>query len=72
MSENNGWIKREDRLPNEDEYVLAWIESRYRPEYKSVTITPFYDSEFEIQAACHFNVLYWQPLPLPLPQPPEE
>ena len=32
MSENNGWIKREDRLPNEDEYVLAWIESRYSPE----------------------------------------
>ena len=68
MSENNGWIKREDRLPNEDEHVLAWIESRYRPEYKSVTITHFYDGEFEIQAACHFNVLYWQPLP----QPPEE
>lgn len=66
--QNNGWIKCEDRLPNEDEYVLAWIESRYRPEYKSVTITHFYDGEFEIQAACHFNVLYWQPLP----QPPEE
>ena len=63
--QNNGWIKREDRLPSEHEYVLAWIESRYKPEYKSVTITHFYDGEFEIQAACHFNVLYWQPLPPP-------
>ena len=63
--QNNGWIKREDRLPNEYEYVLAWIESRYKPEYKSVTITHFYDGEFEIQAVCHFNVLYWQPLPPP-------
>ena len=63
--QNNGWIKCSERLPNEDEYVLAWIESRYRPEYKSVTITHFYDGEFEIQAACHFNVLYWQPLPKP-------
>ena len=24
-----------------------------------------YDGEFEIQAACHFNVLYWQQLPPP-------
>ena len=63
--QNNGWIKREDRLPSEHEYVLAWIESRYKPEYKSVTITHFYDGEFEIQAACHFNVLYWRPLPPP-------
>ena len=62
---DDDWIKCSDRLPNEHEYVLAWIESRYKPEYKSVTITPFYDGEFEIQAACHFNVLYWQPLPPP-------
>lgn len=63
--QNNGWIKRSERLPTENERVLAWIESRYQPEYKSITITPFYDGEFEIQAACHFDVLYWQPLPQP-------
>ena len=65
LKNNNDWIKCSDRLPSEYEYVLAWIESRYRPEYKSVTITHFYDGEFEIQAACHFNVLYWRQLPLP-------
>lgn len=63
--QNNDWIKCSDRLPSEYEYVLAWIESRYKPEYKSVTITYFYDGEFEIQAACHFNVLYWRQLPPP-------
>lgn len=67
MSENNGWIKCEDRLPNECDTVLLYVND---DEYPYI-VTGWLDTdrEFSDGKNCLSDyVTHWQPLP----QPPEE
>ena len=67
MSENNGWIKCEDRLPNECDTVLLYLND---DEYPYI-VTGWLDTdrEFSDGKNCLSDyVTHWQPLP----QPPEE
>lgn len=69
----NQWIFVDDRMPEEDEYILACSG-----EYSPVFITRFHDGEWDTGAngkrpCYHDNVMYktgadpvyWMPMPKP-------
>lgn len=64
MSENNGWIKCEDRLPSECDTVLLYVNDDEYPYI--VTGWLYTDREFYDGQNCLSDyVTHWQPLPKP-------
>ena len=73
MSENNGWIKCSENLPDDGQLVIAFMPAQEDedPGYWMMFIGTFEDEYWEDTGGETYNLMHvthW----LPLPQPPEE
>ena len=66
------WISVEDKLPDNDDYVLCWYEYRIMNGTHEGEITEKYGIGYyfngwcgEVNYGCDTRVIAWQPLPTP-------
>lgn len=72
VSDNNGWIPVEERLPNEEEFKEAYCRNKYAAEFVVMiedatrpTTLYYKNGSWFDEERNYYSVVAWQPLPKP-------